>query len=703
MIPVTFSSPIHINNYSINIKTDETVIETTENTSEDISTEYEPSTTTQVDGISNTGHAPVEVNNQTPLQSKNVINRINQLLTSNLENIMLATWLCGAVVILLINTYSIYIFNKKLMDCRLICNPQIEKILTTNKAKLKIKQKVKICESDYIDTPMTYGLLIPKILLPTGYMDSVSINKLNLIILHELCHIKRFDLAINYLWLFSKIVYWFNPLIIIAYKAYLEDIELCCDEIVLNNIGSSNRFEYSQTLLDVIKLSKGEMRLPIVMSLCKDKTKIRKRVENMIKPTKKLRTVGCITILVTLVMIFICFTTACLPSTKTVSKLIANQPIKQSIEENREIIFNQIDELDNNFTFDAQGNERVKIIADAEIIIPDLDNVPFIKVVPENISKKQFHKFIDYVIGDRTIYIDGKKVIKDGRITNELEEYDGKLIDSPDDYDYATRTDLITYVHERKPARIGLDQSLDGLESGFNYCRYETSRWKEFNIYTGEDIDGIKKCYEECLQNAIALIEVMDGKDSNLKLNFTLTYENSGIFIGYRFFFERDYSGINVKPMSTLPDNDIFMNYIDPEMLQIFVDDDGIYEVLWSQYKKDYHIIERNLLLADFDTILNTFKDNCNNNFWWIPHDIHVPNDVNAIINVKKIELNYMFVYDDETENYYIVPVWDFIGDMTYDEVVIYEGDPANGGRKDISVLTINAVNGTVINRSLGD
>lgn len=83
------------------------------------------------------------------------------------------------------------------------CNSQTLKEIT--------KRKVKICVSDRVVTPVTYGILKPHIVLP----ESMNYNNASLvqhIIIHEAFHIYWMDNLVKFLSFFMRSIYWFNPL-----------------------------------------------------------------------------------------------------------------------------------------------------------------------------------------------------------------------------------------------------------------------------------------------------------------------------------------------------------------------------------------------------------------------------------------------------------------------------------------------------------
>ena len=101
--------------------------------------------------------------------------------------------------------------------------------------------------SDKILSPAVYGVFRPKIIIPESYKD---LENLDLVILHEQCHIRRLDNLWRVIAFLTAAVHWFNPLAWVFLKMYLSDVELACDESVLARLGEDGKKRYAHTLLD---------------------------------------------------------------------------------------------------------------------------------------------------------------------------------------------------------------------------------------------------------------------------------------------------------------------------------------------------------------------------------------------------------------------------------------------------------------------
>lgn len=69
------------------------------------------------------------------------------------------------------------------------------------------------------------------------------------ILCHERVHIRRLDYVIKPLFFLLCVFYWMNPLMWVAYRCMVEDMEVSCDEAVLRKYGEHERKHYSYLLL----------------------------------------------------------------------------------------------------------------------------------------------------------------------------------------------------------------------------------------------------------------------------------------------------------------------------------------------------------------------------------------------------------------------------------------------------------------------
>ena len=98
---------------------------------------------------------------------------------------------------------------------------------------------------DAVRSPFSLGIVRPKIYLPSG----ITREQMLCILAHEQAHVERLDHCLKpFGWLLLS-VYWFHPLVWIAYMLFCRDLELACDEKVVGGMDLDGRKAYSHALL----------------------------------------------------------------------------------------------------------------------------------------------------------------------------------------------------------------------------------------------------------------------------------------------------------------------------------------------------------------------------------------------------------------------------------------------------------------------
>lgn len=152
-------------------------------------------------------------------------------------------WLFGAVFAGA--AFAVYHIKSRItFSCAVPADYSIEPL----KNEFGIARRVRLLVSDRTDSPLTYGIFSPVIILPKG-MDLRGEDVRN-VLCHELAHIKRLDSLFKALLAVCAAVYWFNPPVWIMFVFANRDIELACDETALRR-GKTAPEDYAMTLISV--------------------------------------------------------------------------------------------------------------------------------------------------------------------------------------------------------------------------------------------------------------------------------------------------------------------------------------------------------------------------------------------------------------------------------------------------------------------
>ncbi|MCI2285805.1 TonB family protein [Colwellia sp. MSW7] len=103
-----------------------------------------------------------------------------------------------------------------------------------------------------VDVPMAIGWLKPVVLLPANMITGLNSAQLEMLILHELAHIRRHDYLVNFLQTLVEILLFFHPGVLWASKQMRNEREYCSDDIAVQHCG--NAIAYAHTLADTASL-----------------------------------------------------------------------------------------------------------------------------------------------------------------------------------------------------------------------------------------------------------------------------------------------------------------------------------------------------------------------------------------------------------------------------------------------------------------
>ena len=140
----------------------------------------------------------------------------------------------------------------------------------------KLREAVPLGENIYlcdrIETPFIFGIFRPKIYLPSAMAGA----DIPFVLAHEKAHLKRRDHLWKPLGFLLLTVYWFNPLLWLAYILLCRDIEAACDEKVLTDMGDEVKKPYSQALVNCSVPRKMIAACPLAFGEVNVKSRIKK-------------------------------------------------------------------------------------------------------------------------------------------------------------------------------------------------------------------------------------------------------------------------------------------------------------------------------------------------------------------------------------------------------------------------------------------
>ena len=172
----------------------------------------------------------------------------------------LAVWSLVAVVLigqLALGAWSVALIVRR---GRALEQPDWQRPLCEIADRLELADAPRLVQSDQIKMPFATGFMSAVIVLPSE-SGSWSAERRSAVLIHELAHVKRRDLAGHLVSRIACALYWFHPLVWRAARQLRAESERACDDLALE-LGTRPA-EYAEHLLDIVK-GVCEERMPAV-------------------------------------------------------------------------------------------------------------------------------------------------------------------------------------------------------------------------------------------------------------------------------------------------------------------------------------------------------------------------------------------------------------------------------------------------------
>lgn len=131
--------------------------------------------------------------------------------------------------------------------------PQLDATLDRLSRALQVPAGVRMVEAVHATVPMVVGVLKPIIVIPSSVLLGLTPRELELIIAHELGHLKRKDHLINYLLIAAETLLFFHPVVYVLTRTIRHERELCCDDLVISTFNDRVTYAHALSKLETLR------------------------------------------------------------------------------------------------------------------------------------------------------------------------------------------------------------------------------------------------------------------------------------------------------------------------------------------------------------------------------------------------------------------------------------------------------------------
>lgn len=461
-------------------------------------------------------------------------------------------------------------------------------------------------------------------------------------------------------------------------------------------------------------------------------------------------------LLLAMILLLAGFTTACQTNPTTPPVLGKQQGVDITVTDNPES-GNPIATVPPKVQRESITKGKLTLNMDATLDLPGISEVPVVKVVPDRFTQEATDKIVAALMKGKPLYeaseiktkaelqkelivfkartarggkkggstsdivADMEKAIAEAPETVEKIPAGGKLEDVKEQDEKDNKGNIVYPGFKGQKldvtANLGFayDASLKILSSesakdcSVHFTNQDATVTYDYTDDTARP-GGIKMSLDEAKALARTTLDRLGAKD--LKLAYTQLLTQLPLAEGqakdsmpqaYLFVFTREVNGLptTYDANDTANDENNYYQHFAYERVFMTIDDTGIAEFTWNSPMKLSETLSSNAKILGFEEVMNILEKQ----FF-----IHrAPKDDTYVYTITKITLGFMRLpVKDKPDEFILVPVWDFFGsykkeftqpvkDINGNTITSYENDCP-----DLSFFTINAIDGTVIDRGAG-
>lgn len=159
---------------------------------------------------------------------------------------------------------------------RIVEDREVLDVLRKCQAEMGLSRTIHLVESPAQSSPALMGVWKPTLLLPAGIVHTIVRANLRFVFLHELAHVERRDIWVNWFATFLLALHWFNPLVWYALGRMRADRELACDDYALRFTKPGESRRYGETVVRLLEGIANPQRLPGMAGILEDKSQMRR-------------------------------------------------------------------------------------------------------------------------------------------------------------------------------------------------------------------------------------------------------------------------------------------------------------------------------------------------------------------------------------------------------------------------------------------
>ncbi len=398
VIPATFDSGLHL--FIIPDESKQAVYETVSN---DNAPPQSYPLTYQPTSEDPSFEAPISTEtDNTPLNSQDRVKPWNL----SWQTVLVIIWGAGVFFSFAFVAILCRRLRQKIKRCGAAAPGYVLRLVNKCKSDMGIGTEIKVSVQGWLRSPALSASFKPMLLIPKHMLQTMDLSQLEFGIRHELAHYRRRDHLTNLLLAALRCVYWFNPVIYLAFRSMQTDMETACDARITSRLKNTERTRYIRTMIDLG--GSGNMQYVLGMGMSKGGKEMEKRVRGIFMKKRTRLPVRMAAALLAGLMLIVCFTTACRPTaegafTQSGNNDIVEIAVEGSAPGNSQAVMHTFSAP---LTWQSETvgqDKKIDIKVDASVGVAT-DTWGIYQLMPETPDKDYLHTVLKALIGDAQIY-----------------------------------------------------------------------------------------------------------------------------------------------------------------------------------------------------------------------------------------------------------------------------------------------------------
>jgi beta-lactamase regulating signal transducer with metallopeptidase domain len=172
---------------------------------------------------------------------------------------LFAAWLCGVAMLSAAQLMGWFEIHRRRRSATRPLRADLRAALPRLCRRLGIRRPVALLESAAVAVPAVVGWLRPLVLVPASALAGLTPQQLELILAHELAHVRRHDYLVNLMQAVVETLFFYHPAVWWMSRQVRREREHCCDDLAVAACG--DRVEYARALAVLAGLRAAPPRL----------------------------------------------------------------------------------------------------------------------------------------------------------------------------------------------------------------------------------------------------------------------------------------------------------------------------------------------------------------------------------------------------------------------------------------------------------